>query len=92
VATNSVMREEVGFQSRYILLVILHFTNLTLTRQLDCIDGKSQRIQELYESKLNSGFHLSKPCYPIFSSSVTVESTDGSPFCSCLLMLRPVFH
>lgn len=92
MATNSVMRKEVDFQSRYALLMILHFANLTLTRHLDLVDGKPQRIQEFYESRLNSGFRLSKLCYPIFSLSVAIESTYGSPFCSRLLMMRPVFH
>lgn len=71
--------------------MILHFTNLNLTRYLGLVDGKPQPIQELYKSRLNSGFHLSKLCYPIFSSSVAIESADGSPFWSCLWMLRPVF-
>lgn len=63
------MREKVGFQSKYPLLMILHFANLTLTRHLDLVDCKPQHIQDLNESILNSGFHLSKLCYPIFSSS-----------------------
>lgn len=72
-AAISVMGEEADvFQSRYSLLTILYFANLTLTRQLGMVDGRCLHVQGLHESRLNSGLHSFKVQYPIFSSSMAI--------------------
>lgn len=49
MATNYIAREEADFQLRYLLLMILSFANITLTRHLDlAIHNMAMNFTNLY--------------------------------------------